>query len=333
MKSLSKILIASVLVFMLSLSPVISVLSAYADDETVTVTYMNGDSTFGETTELTSGVQGKLKTEYPTKSGEVFLRWETRGENPGYYAPGQDVTFEQDVTLYAYFGDAASGSDGISAVGPDGQKIVERKYTGEAQYVDFRLTQPGNEYEQNKQDYFKFDQLNLAVSKGEWYVDARSYNAVGTEAGDYLTPIARQEWCQVTYFFGLIDVVFTAVDGKNIQIDPGILRIYYEITYDANGGEGEFDPEKAYTNKAILTEDVPTKEGMTFKGWATDKDAKKAEYQPGEEITLDDNLELYAVWEAPNPPTDYNSGMVAMVLILCAAVVVIVLSQKKRFNQ
>ncbi|MBO7699888.1 MAG: InlB B-repeat-containing protein [Eubacteriaceae bacterium] len=66
-----------------------------------------------------------FRSDYPTKKGSVFTRWSTPGSNPSYYGPNQKVTLTEDLTLYASFVDKASGSEGISVVGPDGQKEME----------------------------------------------------------------------------------------------------------------------------------------------------------------------------------------------------------------
>lgn len=307
------------------------------EPETVKITYYNGDSQFGEPQIVEKGKEVFLRSNYPTKSGEVFTRWSTQGSTPSYYGPNQKVTLTEDLTLYASFVDKASGSEGISVVGPDGQKEMEFKYNGYGQGATFHMTRTsGKTYDQNKDGYFKFDEDEFYVSTAEWYADARYLNIGVMPVGIYNVPQNPyvQEWCQVTYLFGSIDVVFTAVEDKYIQVDPAVVKIYYEITYDANGGEGEIDPQKAYTNAAVLSDAVPTRKGMTFKGWATDKDATKAEYQPGEEIELDDNLDLYAVWEAPNPETDHSSDMSAFLLTICMAVAVMlgIRSLRRRTN-
>ena len=49
----------------------------------------------------------------------------------------------------------------------------------------------------------------------------------------------------------------------------------------------------------------PTKEGYTFKGWATSPTATVAQYQPGDTYTADADLKLYAVW-AKNEPITYT---------------------------
>ena len=72
----------------------------------------------------------------------------------------------------------------------------------------------------------------------------------------------------------------------------------YTISYDPNGGEGEFDSQikSKYVN-LVLTNRTPTKEHHDFLGWAETYDATEAEYQPSGIFTKDENTTLYAVWK------------------------------------
>ena len=47
-----------------------------------------------------------------------------------------------------------------------------------------------------------------------------------------------------------------------------------------------------------LTANTYTREGYTFLGWSTDKNAQLQEYRDGESVTLTGNLNLYAIWSA-----------------------------------
>ena len=46
-----------------------------------------------------------------------------------------------------------------------------------------------------------------------------------------------------------------------------------------------------------LTDEIPTREGYTFRGWSTNPEAVTVDYQPGARYTADERLRLYAVWE------------------------------------
>lgn len=89
---------------------------------------------------------------------------------------------------------------------------------------------------------------------------------------------------------------------------------FFELKYDANGGTGAPDSQTRTAshptvNQVTFTvrDQIPTKEGCTFKGWADSATATDAQYQPGGTVTVkhaDSPKTVYAVWEesAPQPP-------------------------------
>ena len=78
----------------------------------------------------------------------------------------------------------------------------------------------------------------------------------------------------------------------------------YTITYDANGGIGApASQSKTHGVNVTLSTQIPTRDGYTFLGWNTDKNATVASYKVGAEYSVDANATLYAVWEE-NPKED-----------------------------
>ncbi len=82
-----------------------------------------------------------------------------------------------------------------------------------------------------------------------------------------------------------------------VEESIGTLTVYYEVAFDANGGSGAPESLEVIEETAALPSDKPTYSGHDFLGWATSSSATSAEYQPGETISLSDNITLYAVWE------------------------------------
>jgi hypothetical protein len=77
----------------------------------------------------------------------------------------------------------------------------------------------------------------------------------------------------------------------------------YTVKYDANGGTGApASQTKYYANELTLSSSAPSDENRIFKGWATDKNALTAQYQPGDSYTADSSVTLYAVWETLEAP-------------------------------
>lgn len=89
---------------------------------------------------------------------------------------------------------------------------------------------------------------------------------------------------------------------------------FFELKYDANGGTGAPASQTRTAahptvNQVTFTvrDQIPTKEGYTFKGWADSATATTAQYQPGGPIAVkheNSPKTVYAVWEEsdPQPP-------------------------------
>lgn len=82
---------------------------------------------------------------------------------------------------------------------------------------------------------------------------------------------------------------------------------HYFITYDANGGSGEPDEQDIAYDAASLSLTVSAGSGMTaptgyqFAGWNPDKSSadagtKDGNYDPGDDVTMSEDVTLYAVW-------------------------------------
>lgn len=71
----------------------------------------------------------------------------------------------------------------------------------------------------------------------------------------------------------------------------------YTVTYNANGGSGAPASQIKTAGTTLMLSSVnPTREGYSFKGWATSA-AGSVAYQPGSSFTTDADTILYAVWE------------------------------------
>ena len=77
----------------------------------------------------------------------------------------------------------------------------------------------------------------------------------------------------------------------------GIKQDNYTVTFNANGGSGEMEAQSVAAEKpTALTKNAYTNGSNTFKGWNTEADGSGTSYKDGEEITLTDDITLYAQW-------------------------------------
>ena len=122
------------------------------------------------------------------------------------------------------------------------------------------------------------------------------------EANSWLD-LADVEWYKLLVADGADDYVDSGryvwhLDGKILDK----VQLYY-VTYDANGGTGRVTDENGYMAGQSFTPksgDSLTREGYTFVGWSTDKNASEADSSfaipaEGGDVTL------YAVWKADEP--------------------------------
>lgn len=91
-------------------------------------------------------------------------------------------------------------------------------------------------------------------------------------------------------------------------IHPSVYEIKYEIgdctqeytiTYHSNDGKNQTDTDTANSGDSYqIKNSMFTRSGYDFIGWSTDKDATQGNptYSVGKTISVDGNLDLYAVW-------------------------------------
>lgn len=83
----------------------------------------------------------------------------------------------------------------------------------------------------------------------------------------------------------------------------------YAITYNANGGSGAPNSQSIYANVSYnLSTATPTRTGYNFLGWSTNSSATSASYSPGQSVTLNGNLALYAVWQKKSFTLSISQG-------------------------
>ena len=87
----------------------------------------------------------------------------------------------------------------------------------------------------------------------------------------------------------------------------------YHITYDANGGTGGCngpDAMPGHADTVLSPEDTDLEhDGYRFTGWNTKADGSGTVYDPGDTVTLNGDITLYAQWEElpySDPPDTGN---------------------------
>lgn len=82
----------------------------------------------------------------------------------------------------------------------------------------------------------------------------------------------------------------------------------YTITFDSNGGTDGPTTQSINASGGTLTVQTPKFIGYTFRGWDTSPDSVTPVYMPGDSITIDSNIILYAVWDAWNYTVTFDAN-------------------------
>ena len=165
----------------------------------------------------------------------------------------------------------------------------------------------------NDHGYFTVGKIQMELPKASEVVAGENYyaqygssisleNIERFEANSWLD-LAGVEWYKLLVADGADNYVDSGryvwhLDGKILDE----VQLYY-VTYDANGGTGTVTDENGYMAGQAFepkSGDSLTREGYTFVGWSTDKNASEADSSfaipaEGGDVTL------YAVWKADEP--------------------------------
>ena len=238
-------------------------------NQTYSLVY-NLDGGTGSITDSTFKVGDKvtISSTVPVKAGYKFLGWSTKkSASSASYKAGDSVTlndaYDGKVTLYAVW----QGKTYTVKYDSNGG-------TGSMDDSVFKLA-TDVKLSNNKFSKENYTFIGWSTSKGGevTYTNEAKVKDLGGE-GDIVTLYAV--WKSNTY----------------------------TIKYDSNGGNG-FVGESSYNygNSIKLTKNKFTKDGYTFIGWNTNKDANAALYTDEQEVSgLSGNITLYAVWKV----NEYN---------------------------
>jgi|GEM_PF-6256089 len=125
-------------------------------------------------------------------------------------------------------------------------------------------------------------QLTLSLS---FTVRLGSFGTITNYANVYITPTVGEEF-------------MAASESVSITELP------YTLSYNGNGstsGSVPVDPQSPYfygSEATVLGPGNLARIGYTYLGWSLNQQASYPEYQAGDEITVDSDVTLYAVWKA-----------------------------------
>ena len=104
-------------------------------------------------------------------------------------------------------------------------------------------------------------------------------------------------------------------DGEVAAID-GNTTLYAQwiqplVIYDANGGEGEIEPQIVPCGVPTVLdpdEEAIWREGYEFTEWNTDPEGRGDSYDAGDKVTIFDDLTLYAMWKGDKVQVKFDAN-------------------------
>ena len=191
-----------------------------------------------------------------------FVEWNTKADGSGEsYQPADELTPGGNMTLYAIWES--------TVVDPDTWTI--------------RYNANGGTGSMQENDYEDGTQIHIATNgfsyTGKVFV---SWNTAADGSG-------------VTYNPGQLLVVTENLDLYAIWADEGVTL--YTVTYHANGGSGSM-PSMTYPQGTLINilENAFT-HTLNFLEWNTAADGTGTSYAPAQQVALEADLDLYAIWE------------------------------------
>lgn len=90
--------------------------------------------------------------------------------------------------------------------------------------------------------------------------------------------------------------------GKEAKYVVPDIPYEHTVSIDANWGDSIPDSVPKYLGvDLVLPEETPVREGYFFAGYALDRNAEEADYQPGDLYTEEADVTLYAIWRSAVP--------------------------------
>ncbi|MBQ9144846.1 MAG: leucine-rich repeat protein [Clostridia bacterium] len=191
-----------------------------------------------------------------------FVEWNTKADGSGEsYQPADELTPDGNMTLYAIWESPV--------VEPDIWTIRYNANGGTGSMQE-------NEYEDGTQIHIAANGFSYT---GKVFV---SWNTAADGSG-------------VTYNPGQLLVVTENLDLYAIWADEAVTL--YTVTYHANGGSGSM-PSTSYPQGTLINvlENAFT-HTLNFLEWNTAADGTGTSYAPAQQVALEADLDLYAIWE------------------------------------
>lgn len=131
--------------------------------------------------------------------------------------------------------------------------------------------------------------------------DTRNSTYIKAQTGPYklhCTAMATLSNGKTRYFFTSGDKKQLWCDyDVNMTVNDENVSQAYTVTFDANGGYVDKTSKTVIAGNIVGSMPTPTREGYTFLGWSTSKNTSGLLLRTGDEMIVEKDTTLYAVWK------------------------------------
>lgn len=249
----------------------------------------------------------------PTKDVTLYAVWQPKTYDVNYNANGGDGTMTKSVATYG-----AAFRTKQNAFTREGYQFNGWNEAADGSDVIWALTSNGV-YESGKDWTWSYDKSITLYAQWTYSVRSLIINPNGglwnntsestTISQDYGTTFTLTNPIRAGYTFvnwslsggGSLSNSTYTFGAENGTVTATWSANSYSIVFDANGGAGSMSPLACtYDSGQNLPNNTFTRQGYSFLGWSTSKNATTATYANQAQVqnlTTSDAITLYAVWE------------------------------------
>lgn len=254
--------------------------------------YANGGSGAPGTQTVTAS-SPYISSTLPTRFKYRFEGWSTSSTaTSAMYTPGNSISV------------SAGSSKSLYAVW-EKYEILEGNYDAASAYIGVGGTAAYYEFTPSESAVYVFESGSDGDTYGAIYHADGTLIASDDDAGEGVNfKLSCQLEKGTTYYYG-VKWYSTSKTG-NIPVE---INRQYDISYDANGGQGApASQTKLHGQSMMLSTVTPSRDLWKFAGWANSRTATTAQYQAGEIFYEQGDQTLYAVWAYPTGSCGTNAA-------------------------
>lgn len=186
---------------------------------------------------------------------------------------------------------------------PDGVLTLYAKWEDADKYtISYRINKPAGAEESAidgsiaGDDVCYNDKINISTNTAKPGVKIKGYVFKGWSASPYTPPLSQDIILPDTEITPESSIIYFAIWASADKWKVTYSGPTDGVTGDFPIDEGEYFDD-GFTYQTTIASNSQTRTGYKFLGWSKNQNASAAQYKPDDILNVNDNINLYAVWE------------------------------------